>query len=153
MKTFNSLYFLLLAKPPRLYVGEKEVRIMEDKLKELKTYVASEPFHISYKEDMTIEYYVAFAYPILFVRKTAERRDGSIVKLNIHLYELVEYDKEFVKKFIKAIPKLFMEIAEGTAVEEDYDLTMIQFSLVVNELGGIGGLKFEHVLKFLRLDP
>jgi len=125
-----------------------------EKLKELKTYIASEPFSVVCKEDMTVEYYAAYAYPVVFVRKVTERRDGSATKLNIHLYELVErHDKEFIRKFIRALPKLFIEIAESTATEEDYDTSMVALSLILNELGDIDKLKIEHVLKFLKVDP
>jgi len=123
-------------------------------MREQKTYVASEPFHISCKEDMTIEYYTAFACPVLFIRKVTERRDGSVTKLNISLSEFLErYDKEFVKEFMRALPKLFMEIIQGTATEEDYDLTMVQLSLIINELGDINKLNIKNILEFLRLDP
>jgi len=132
-------------------IVEKEVRKMNEK--KLKTYVSLEPFHTSYKEDMTVEYYAAYAHPILFVRKVAERRDGSVTKLNIPLHELVE-EKDLLRKFVKALPRLFMEIVEGAAIEEDYDAPMVMLSLILNELGGdISKLNIKHVLNFLKVDP
>lgn len=124
-----------------------------EKIKELKTYITSEPFLVIDNDNMrqTVEYYAAFAFPILFIRKvTTHWDDGSISELNIHLHDLIKEERtNLLREFVKALPRLFIEIAQGTAREEEYDAVMVSLALMVGELG-IDNIKIEHVLKLLQ---
>ncbi|MEO0202329.1 MAG: hypothetical protein ABIL37_01220 [candidate division WOR-3 bacterium] len=117
-----------------------------------KTFISSEPFLTITDNDMrkTVEYYAAFAFPIIFARKVTEHwDDGSTTTLNVHLEEIVKKEDEFIRDFLRAVQKLFIEIVQKTAKEEEYDAVMVSLALLLKNIGGIDNLKIEHVLEFL----